>query len=220
MADTAKISLKAQAYQYLKEKILSCAYEPGQILNEGQLCAEMGNISRTPMRDAISRLESEGFVQIRPKKGIVVAKVTPQMVRDIYEARMVVEPYSLYYYGHLLDKRMLADWLERFRAMDSSSGEYPTVEEDIAFHKMLLSAMPNDYLHTAYDRLARINNRIIILTNRVHPRPRNVQQEHIAILEALLAEEPARAANAMRQHLLLSQENTLAVLGSVDSDTP
>ena len=52
----AKLSLKLQAYQYLKTKILNCEYRPNEFLNEQKLCAEMGNISRTPMRDNTSRL--------------------------------------------------------------------------------------------------------------------------------------------------------------------
>ena len=48
----AKLSLKLQAYQYLKTKILNCEYRPNEFLNEQKLCAEMGNISRTPMRVA------------------------------------------------------------------------------------------------------------------------------------------------------------------------
>ena len=63
----AKLSLKLQAYQYLKTKILNCEYRPNEFLNEQKLCAEMGNISRTPMRDALGRLEQEGLITILPK---------------------------------------------------------------------------------------------------------------------------------------------------------
>ena len=55
MESQAKLSLKLQAYQYLKTKILNCEYRPNEFLNEQKLCAEMGNISRTPMRDALGR---------------------------------------------------------------------------------------------------------------------------------------------------------------------
>ena len=48
MESQAKLSLKLQAYQYLKTKILNCEYRPNEFLNEQKLCAEMGNISRTP----------------------------------------------------------------------------------------------------------------------------------------------------------------------------
>ena len=57
METQSKPSLKLQAYQYLKTKILNCEYRPNEFLNEQKLCAEMGNISRTPMRDALGRLE-------------------------------------------------------------------------------------------------------------------------------------------------------------------
>ena len=69
-----KTSLKLQAYQYLKSRILSCEYAPRQFLNEQKLCAEMGNISRTPMRDALGRLEQEGLITILPKKGLMVSE--------------------------------------------------------------------------------------------------------------------------------------------------
>ena len=73
MESQAKLSLKLQAYQYLKTKILNCEYRPNEFLNEQKLCAEMGNISRTPMRDALGRLEQEGLITILPKKGLMVS---------------------------------------------------------------------------------------------------------------------------------------------------
>ena len=72
METQSKPSLKLQAYQYLKTKILNCEYRPNEFLNEQKLCAEMGNISRTPMRDALGRLEQEGLITILPKKGLMV----------------------------------------------------------------------------------------------------------------------------------------------------
>ena len=71
-----KLSLKLQAYQYLKTRILNCEYRPNEFLNEQKLCAEMGNISRTPMRDALGRLEQEGLITILPKKGLMVSGIT------------------------------------------------------------------------------------------------------------------------------------------------
>ena len=72
----AKLSLKLQAYQYLKTKILNCEYRPNEFLNEQKLCAEMGNISRTPMRDALGRLEQEGLIYPVRGKGNFVAETT------------------------------------------------------------------------------------------------------------------------------------------------
>ena len=104
---TAKPSLKLQAYHYLKSRILSCEYAPSQFLNEQKLCAEMGNISRTPMRDALGRLEQEGLIAILPKKGLMVSPITDEDVHSIYEVRLLVEPYSLRVYGSLLPREEL-----------------------------------------------------------------------------------------------------------------
>ena len=80
----AKLSLKLQAYQYLKTKILNCEYRPNEFLNEQKLCAEMGNISRTPMRDALGRLEQEGLITILPKKGrLVKAALTRNCIENL-----------------------------------------------------------------------------------------------------------------------------------------
>ena len=70
MESQAKLSLKLQAYQYLKTKILNCEYRPNEFLNEQKLCAEMGNISRTPMRDALGRLEQEGHPAQKGPDGV------------------------------------------------------------------------------------------------------------------------------------------------------
>ena len=99
MESQAKLSLKLQAYQYLKTKILNCEYRPNEFLNEQKLCAEMGNISRTPMRDALGRLEQEGLITILPKKGLMVSGITEEDVHSMFEMRLLVEPYALRTYG-------------------------------------------------------------------------------------------------------------------------
>ena len=90
----SKPSLKLQAYQYLKTRILNCEYRPNEFLNEQKLCAEMGNISRTPMRDALGRLEQEGLITILPKKGLMVSGITEEDVHSMFEMRLLVEPYD------------------------------------------------------------------------------------------------------------------------------
>ena len=74
MESQTKTSLKLQAYQYLKTRILNCEYRPNEFLNEQKLCAEMGNISRTPMRDALGRLEQEGLITLKQGVGLSATK--------------------------------------------------------------------------------------------------------------------------------------------------
>ena len=107
-----KLSLKLQAYQYLKTRILNCEYRPNEFLNEQKLCAEMGNISRTPMRDALGRLEQEGLITILPKKGLMVSGITEEDVHSMFEMRLLVEPYALRTYGSSIPREQLEAFAE------------------------------------------------------------------------------------------------------------
>ena len=118
MEPQTKPSLKLQAYQYLKTKILNCEYRPNEFLNEQKLCAEMGNISRTPMRDALGRLEQEGLITILPKKGLMGSGITEEDVHSMFEMRLLVEPYALRNYGNLIPRQELEDYKEMMHRPD------------------------------------------------------------------------------------------------------
>lgn len=74
-----KTNLKTLAYNTIKQKIVTCEYAPGTFLNEEILTDEL-KISRTPIRDALSRLEQEGLIEIKPKKGITVTALS---IKDV-----------------------------------------------------------------------------------------------------------------------------------------
>jgi len=75
--------LKNHAYQIIKERLINCIYEPGSLINESQLATDLG-LSRTPVREAINRLESEGLVKVMPKKGIFVSDIQLSDVLDLF----------------------------------------------------------------------------------------------------------------------------------------
>ena len=112
-----KKSLKVQAYNNIKEKILNCEFSPGMHLNEAVLC-ETFHVSRTPIRDALSRLEQEGLVTIRSKKGIVVSSLSISEVNNIFELRLLLEPYSIRNYGYTLDEGTLLDYYQNLLRLD------------------------------------------------------------------------------------------------------
>ena len=208
---TAKPSLKLQAYHYLKGKILSCEYAPSQFLNEQKLCAEMGNISRTPMRDALGRLEQEGLIAILPKKGLMVSPITDEDVHSIYEVRLLVEPYALRMYG----ARLPAAELEKFYTLMQHPEMMPDFYAgDDAFHDLLISALPNKYLRAAHDRITGQNTRFRIMTGKVGMISRSATcEEHLAILQPALAGDWNGAAAALTRHIELARdkaEETLA----------
>ena len=164
METQSKPSLKLQAYQYLKTKILNCEYRPNEFLNEQKLCAEMGNISRTPMRDALGRLEQEGLITILPKKGLMVSGITEEDVHSMFEMRLLVEPYALRTYGDRIPREALENYTELMHHPERISD---FCESDDGFHELLMSTLPNKYLRSAYDRITGLNTRFRIMTGKV-----------------------------------------------------
>ena len=222
----AKLSLKLQAYQYLKTKILNCEYRPNQFLNEQKLCAEMGNISRTPMRDALGRLEQEGLITILPKKGLMVSGITEEDVHSMFEMRLLVEPYALRTYGNAIPREQLEAYAE---LMHHSERIEDFCESDDDFHELLMSTLPNKYLRSAYDRITGLNTRFRIMTGKVSMiNQEQTCEEHLEILknwlesyhaeellqilDAALAGDWDGAAMALQHHLELARDKAEGVI--------
>ncbi|MGD7789365.1 GntR family transcriptional regulator [Propionibacteriaceae bacterium Y1700] len=84
-------SLADRAYSGIKEEILSCAMEPGSLINEAALATTFGT-SKTPVRQAIGRLAGEGFVDVFPRRGSLVRAVQVRDIKNVYLVRTLVEP--------------------------------------------------------------------------------------------------------------------------------
>lgn len=198
--------LRQVAYDYIKKKILSCEYEPGIHLNEQQLCDEMGGISRTPVRDALGRLEQEGLLNILPKKGIVVSELKLNDINRIYEVRLLLEPYVLRRYGPKLDPVKLERFAEIMsdpgRVNSNSDYQYYFYDLDDQFHGFIMNAMPNQYLTDTYENINDLNQRLRVLSgSRVENRIAETFAEHLRVVNACLKKDWEAAADAMTDHL-------------------
>ena len=204
------ITLKQLAYQSVKSKILDCSYEPGRILNEQQLCQEL-SISRTPVRDALSRLEQEGLVSILPKKGILVTPVQLSDIHRIFEVRMLIEPYTLRRYGDKVPLEELVRLKEALLAGEVDGRNY--YQWDDRIHSLLLEALPNQYLQQTYSSTQAANTRFRILSGRVLPhRIEDTTREHLRILQACEEKNWEKAARAMESHLKKSRDAAVRML--------
>src|SRR3954466_12275201 len=83
----------SRAYDHLKQAILDRAYPGGALLSEGEVAAQVG-VSRTPVREALLRLEAEGLVRLYPKRGALVLPVSPKEISDVLETRELVETFA------------------------------------------------------------------------------------------------------------------------------
>lgn len=204
--------LKQFAYEFIKKKILSCEYAPGVYLNEQQLCEEMGAISRTPVRDAVSRLEQEGLLNILPKKGILVSELRISDINRIFEVRVLLEPYVLKRYGNKLS----TDQLRYFSQVMSDPDKIPPdsfYDLDDNFHGFIMSALSNQYLLDTYENINNMNQRLRVLSGSlVENRIADTFAEHRQIIRACLQKNWEAAAQAMNQHLEASRISTFRLI--------
>lgn len=182
----------------MKEKIVSCEYKPGSMLNEAQLAEELG-FSRTPIREAISILEMEGFLRIVPKKGILVTDILLSDIVQIFQARMEIEPIALKLAGPHIPVEELKEWKEHF------SSEEPSVERgyksDTAMHLGIIGYCNNAYIIDMMKKVFDKNTRVIVSSTENREHMQAARREHLEILDCLLAQDFEQAAVKMRSHV-------------------
>ena len=206
-----KDSLKLQSYNIIKDKIIRCEYAPNTLISEEALREELG-VSRTPIRDALSRLEQEGLIQILPKKGIMVSGLSLSEINAIFEIRMLFEPYALATYGHRLnDEKMLEFYNTCSQGGVFEPDEFYKVDDE--FHAFIIGAAPNRYIHHTYELIQNQNLRFRVMTGQ---QPDNrldrSNSEHLTIIKACLRKDWAAAADAMEEHLRQSKNSTFELL--------
>ena len=190
-------SLKQVAYETLKQKIVSCEILPGSTLTEDMLC-EMLNASRTPVRDAVSRLEQEHLVSIMPKKGIRVNRVSMNSIRELFEVRCLLEPAAVLKYGNRIPDEVYARYTRQFRRRNLPTEELYRVDDE--FHQMFITASDNRYFHSVYAMIADQVWRYRMLTDN-RPRDEQAQEEHYEIAASCIRGEWEHASRLMLEHI-------------------
>ena len=212
MTSEKRASMQSTAYEFIKHKITMCEYAPNQLLSEALLQEELG-FSRTPVREAIGRLEQEGLVKVFPKRGIVVSGFSISDISMIFEVRRLVEPYTLRNYGSRLDLEEMKKFSETFHAYLHARECTEFYQLDDRFHSMVVSALPNDYLQDLYSRIQTQNIRLRVMSGQfIESRLQRTMAEHAEIADACLEKNWERAAIAMSKHLQYSEESSLATI--------
>jgi DNA-binding GntR family transcriptional regulator len=187
-----------RVYTHVKQAVLDRRYEGGTLLTEGELAEAVG-VSRTPVREALLRLEVEGLLKLYPKKGALVLPVSAQEITDVVETRQLVE-------GHAVRKAVPAPaaLLERLEELleqqkrQAATGDYAAAAvTDRCFHAEIVRSGGNAILSRLYDQLRDRQLRMGVAVMHSHPdRIAKTLAEHEAILRAL-REGDAEAAVAI-----------------------
>ena len=201
-------SLSSQAYDAIREKIVTLFFSPGQYLNEAAICDALG-LGRTPVHQALQRLQAEGLVEVIPRKGVIIQPDSIGQIIDTLDARLVIESdLARRAAEHATDKDLAE--LERILAIATrrhGGGAIDAfVESDRALHGKIAAISGNqvlgDFAKTLHERSTRFW--YLHLWQTIDPVGSN--RQHRAIVDAVRARNPAAAAEAMRVHLASLRE--------------
>jgi DNA-binding GntR family transcriptional regulator len=195
-------------FAWLKKHVVSLPRTDGTFLTEAEVCRATG-MSRTPVREALLRLEADGLLRIVPKKGAFVPPITELEVEAIMQARGLVEDFCVRRAVHVGES--LALELDRLLASQEKHQKSPLefIELDREFHRAIVRAAHNpvlaDFYESLRDRQMRMGIHAIATSGQ---RTASVLIEHRAIAEGVRSGDADQAAASMALHL----RRTLAVL--------
>jgi DNA-binding GntR family transcriptional regulator len=208
--------LTEKTYERLRQQILSGHFATGERLQIITVSEQLG-VSHTPVKIALNRLAAQGLVEITPRRGIFVSRLTRKDIQETTDVRLVIELHAVSVAIQKITAEQLADLrsqLERLTGMverASTKGWDAVRAADLNqnFHETILSIVGNRRLLEIWRNLeirhqiARVNSRSITTP------PAVVLQHHRAIFEALEARDEPRARQAMMEHIVSSM-NALA----------
>lgn len=199
--------LKNSIYQDLKDKLINCVYQPGSVLNEIQLTNEY-KVSRTPIREAISRLEMDGYLKILPKKGIYVTDISLNNVIQIFQVRAEIEPIAVKMAAPYLEEADLKMFRHKFEEEELDISN--SFRLDTAMHLYIIEHCGNDYIIQMMHKVFDDNTKIIIASKQNQVKIHDAKCEHVEILDSLIAKKDIdQTAALMRAHIETCRRSAL-----------
>lgn len=207
-------SATARAYDELKRQILRAELQPHEQLLEQDLAERLG-MSRTPVREACIRLQSEGLVEIVPRRGVRIVAISAEDMAQVYDVLGVLEARA----AELAARHASPDQLERLDAAVTrmhdalDAGDLDAwAAADADFHVRLVEASGNRHLVETTTRYADLVHRARMVTLRLRPTPTGSSDDHRSLVEAIRSGDAARAGSAHLAHRRAVAENLVALL--------
>jgi len=205
----AKVILRDGVYQTLRERIISGQIPPGAPLGEARLACEL-SVSRTPLREALRQLAEEGFVEYMPHKGARVARLTQELIREVFLIRESLEGVAAREAAKKMDPSHLVSLRERFEALRPLVAQGDLTDVGDLIHEVLFSFCGNQ-------RLVRLMSASLgqvqwfqRMATKVPGRLLAAFREHDSILSALESGDPEWAESVTRAHIRNTLDDLLA----------
>jgi DNA-binding GntR family transcriptional regulator len=207
MTDTGKTSAADRAYAYTRQRILTGEFAAGDLISEGDVAGATG-VSRTPVREAFLRLQAEGALRLHPKRGALVVPVSVAEIRQVLEARLVIEAFAAEQViaadaaarTALADK--LAASMRRQQELSEAGDHDGFVAEDRVFHELIVRAAGNDLLADFYevlrDRQLRMGSHAL---RRTAARRHSIDAQHARLADLIAHGTAEEFRQAAEEHL-------------------
>ena len=226
-------TIQEKVYGVMKDSITRNSLLPGQPLSIDKLARDLG-VSPTPVREALARLAGDGLVERTQNKTALVAGISAEDVRQVYEVRRLLEPYA----ARLLVKRLsinpnLEESLREIKeeaeeiqeilatTISLTASKYKTyLEIDLRLQEVILEALVNPLLGNIFSLVGNHSLRIRSFVEASAKRSKgkilyNINGEHLAVVEALLGGDSERVQEVVEKHLDNARERTLQALKRV-----
>ena len=207
-------SLRDRAVERLRRAVMHLELSPGAVVSEAQLIDRVG-LGRTPVREAVARLELEGFVTVIPRKGIQIAPITLRDLQSLCELRMDLEGLGARLAAERRTPAQLATMQRLFRPAPDliARNDLPQLLElDRDFHTLLARCTQNRYLEETLSRLYGNSLRYWFVSFSRAGFLDEVLEEHEAIVAAVEKRRGRAAEQAMRHHVLRFKEKVIESL--------
>lgn len=211
-ATTGKPSYKDIAYERIKDAILFNRFRIGAIYSQESICRELG-ISKTPLREALLELQTDGYVSFCRGRGVLIQPVSYEKAHDILEARITMEPICAQLAAQRADeedRQKMKNLLTSLREGLPSEDGQRLYRIDHSFHRMVIKASHNEmfyrFLDVILDHYLRFEVKSVY-NNSIDAR--KVYMEHRKVYEAIAAGDEKKAYKAMETHLKNSFARTL-----------
>jgi DNA-binding GntR family transcriptional regulator len=206
-------SARDRVYQWVRDEIIKGTLPAGRFLDEVWV-SELVGTSRTPVREAFHRLNSEKFIDLLPRRGAQVRSVTSRELEEVYASRRLIE-------GHAARALCLAELgapqpldglAQRMEDAGQEQDWFSVARLDRAFHRAIVDAHGNSILTELYDALRSRQQRVAVRALQIRPqRVPEIDRQHRAIIDALARNDVDGVAALLDEHLRPIPEITAAL---------
>lgn len=204
---SVKESKQSVAYGYLRSAIITGRYPPEKPLIEREICDKLG-VSRTPVREALRRLGSEGLVDFIPNRGVFVSGLSKEKAKQLYEMKEALESMAAKLCAERADEKALERMLESIDMQETSAnkGEMEiAVDLDLRFHVLLVESCGNALIEQQAKSLLlqtrRLSQLAVYDTDHIY----DFVAQHRKIYDAIKSRDAVAAAMAVGEHIRFIQ---------------